>query len=348
MGFIILTDNNKQHLNLSKEAWLCIDDDINNFTNPRNKKNLSGFLNTVFNNFYREANASISIRITNYQDELNNILKQFEIGIESNILFTLKEKLIENETFKLKQNISQIKGEGRKFRINNDNLKILEDSHENLFYDNSLGLYLKAIFEEYTKKPYYLREQIYFKEHIDKINYSLKNNQMIKITLINNVKFWVSPFSLETEKTQTFNYLIGVAREFNKNQTPPKTISSFRLSKIKDIYISERKSNISNQLKNSISKQLNNSGPQFMSSTECLIKVKLTEKGKKKYSSQIYMRPTYTKIEDDIYYFYATETQIIYYFFKFGNDALIIEPIALKKYLEKFYYESYIAYKEIK
>ena len=78
------------------------------------------------------------------------------------------------------------------------------------------------------------------------------------------------------------------------------------------------------------------------------IKVQLTENGKKLFQKIYLYRPIPTKIEGDVYYFNCSANQLIYYFQRFGDSALILSPkrlgvkmrdyhyFALKKYRTKY------------
>ena len=77
-------------------------------------------------------------------------------------------------------------------------------------------------------------------------------------------------------------------------------------------------------------------GVQFMSSEEEEIQVRLTSGGKVKYQRQVHLRPTLVKRtgpKEDIFVFRCTAAQAEFYFFKFGADAEVIQPLRLR---EKF------------
>ena len=76
------------------------------------------------------------------------------------------------------------------------------------------------------------------------------------------------------------------------------------------------------------------------------IKVKLTPKGKQKYIEQVHMRPS-GKLEhnsEDEYIFTCPERQAEYYFWKFGKDAEIISPPALREKFTLSYKEALALY----
>ena len=88
----------------------------------------------------------------------------------------LKEESLLKETA-----TSYPKGEGIKIRINNENYQYLTDQnglcHEEKYYRRgkgrdskaSAGMYIKAVLEEYVRKPYLEREAIYYQEQINSL-----------------------------------------------------------------------------------------------------------------------------------------------------------------------------------
>ena len=78
-GFFIPASeiDHKKHINLSSSAWLVIKEDMRNFGNGE-KDNLTGFLNRVFENFYQDAEATISQRVFNRKEELKKMFSSSE------------------------------------------------------------------------------------------------------------------------------------------------------------------------------------------------------------------------------------------------------------------------------
>lgn len=344
MGFIMNSIDQKQHINLSDCAWVNIYDDISNFYPHESKSSLSGFLNTIITNYYEDATASISYEIDRLSDQLEDVfLDPSMLSYDKKVKRDFINRMIvvlENET--LRKIKSYPKGEARKFRINNENLSMLEDSIEDVYYDGSIGLYLKALLEEYAHKSYFERELIFFKYSVSIIKEAIKNSAMMKITLSNGKKFHVAPYQIITDKSGTFNYLVGISSSASSKLSNSKRIASFRLSRIVEVKIIKSKSGkIPIDLIKKMDYQLNNEGPQFLSGDNLEVKIKLTKEGLRKYKSQINLRPTYTHIEnDDIYVFHCTDVQIRYYFFKFGQDATVVSPEYLRMQFKRDYEKS--------
>lgn len=354
----------KQHLNLSENAWIVIDEDIKNFFDGKEKESFSGFLNRIFSNFYQIADASIYQRRIEKAEELDKLYssKEFE-SIDKNSLSLFIDKYLsyyENQL--LLKTKSYTNGYGKKFRINKINVDILRESEEAKYYDGSIGLYLKSIFEEYVTKPIYYREQIFFSDCITKINEAITRQKKLKISLIEKTstsgnkycrKFYVSPYCIIQDKNKTFNYLIGFSEEikeievnengniFKKTIVLDKSISSFRISRINkaEIMVSMG-AHISKENIAQFNKMLIDRGPQFMLGDVVDIKVKFSDKGLESFKRQLYMRPQFYDIDSNdnhLYTFHCTEVQAINYFFKFGRDAEIISPISLRdKFCQRY------------
>ena len=77
------------------------------------------------------------------------------------------------------------------------------------------------------------------------------------------------------------------------------------------------------------------------------IKVQLTEKGKKLFEKIYLYRPTPVSIEGDIYTFNCSANQLLYYFERFGESALILSPKKLGIFMRNYYYFALKKYKTI-
>ena len=96
-----------------------------------------------------------------------------------------------------------------------------------------------------------------------------------------------------------------------------------------------------------IKNELNQKSIQFVSGNSSAIKIRLTDAGIKKYESQLHLRPTSLgkdPTDEHIFLFECTEAQIVFYFFSFGKDALVLEPISLAEKFSKDYKEALLQY----
>lgn len=360
MGFYINEFDNelKQHINLSDTAWIVIYEDINNLHMKNTKESFSGFLNRIFFNFHQKAFATISQRCQEYKEKLYKLIddnstdSQCGCAIDSYI-----SRLVYGYEVELIQaSRSYPKGEGRKFRVNKQNLELLRLSPEANYYD-SIGQYMKAVFEEYAQKPTYEREQIYYKETVDKINSAIAQSLRLKIAIphnrygeISRRQFYITPYKLMQDKVRMYNYLVGFSEELMPNGSmAEKVVSSIRVSKIEKISImSSMPAFISKASKTVIDREILKKTPQYMLGDVVDVKVKFKPSGVVKLKNRVYMRPAiYEKLSDDTYVFHCTMMQATNYFFKFGSDAVVLEPKELRDQFVKWYNMACSRYAEL-
>ena len=85
-----------------------------------------------------------------------------------------------------------------------------------------------------------------------------------------------------------------------------------------------------------------------MYSTDCEpIQVQLSEKGKKLFQKIYLYRPTPVKIEGNIYTFQCSANQLLYYFERFGDSALILSPKKLGIFMRNYYYFALKKYRSV-
>ena len=355
-GFI--TDM-KQNLNLSIPAWLVIDEDIMSFGNG-NKYNLAGFINRVFSNFYQESEAAIEQRYLEKSRELKKMFSSKEFkGMDKAATELYPSKIL--ETYKaelIKKARSYEKGEGRKFRINNENVSILRESIENKCHDNSIANYMKAIFEEYARKPMFEREQIYFKDIMEVLQRAIAQKRRVKIKILQKINpktnavyarvFHLMPYKIVHDKTGMFNYVIGYSEELKENGgTWPRRAACYRISRLSEARILADGHITKDECK-TLDKMLAEKEPQFLAGEIIEIKARFTDKGIESFNRQLYMRPRdFKKVEEEknTYIFRCTEVQAINYFFKIARDVEIISPARTReKFIQRYKdaYESYV------
>ncbi len=363
MGFFIneITYELKQHLNLSESAWEVIYNDMSSFYGESGKGSFSGFLNRVFYNFYQDAEGSVRLCGERMREQLDALAKRnAEVFSDEAITERTLDLLVcEYEKNALKNATSYPKGIGKKFRVNRQNLDVLRDLDCADLYDDSIGAYMKAIFEEYATLPQAKREAIFFKDTIDLCSLAISKHNKLKISLSQRFsskkkesytrRFYVSPYAIVVDKNGFFNYLIGISEEIRRDGTlDEKRITSFRISRIEKIAIMSSMSGfLSSQRIDEIEKELQTKSPQYMAGELTDVEVLFTTKGLELFDRHLYLRPTvYTKIDTNRYIFHCTEMQALHYFFKFGRDVQILSPEHLRERFISYYREALAAYEK--
>lgn len=310
--------------------------------------NRSGFINNIFERFAGFADATISIRAQKRRENLEETLKTLNDDNKNRIIDLL---IKDYEKQLIKKATGYEKGFYFKFRIRQSNLEVLtdpdDDFYQKKYYNDKIGVYFKALLEEYAGLSYIERERIYFADHIKTIEEALKNNYRLKLTTNNNYSGYVLPYRIMSAKMDLYNYLVGYSFS-NNEDIANKKACSFRISNIKSIrIIKSRKSNLNQRDRQELEKLIDKRGVQFLLDDSYKIVVKLTPQGAELYNNNLHLRPKYIKKEGDLYTFDCTLRQIEYYFFEFGEKAEIIQPQSLSKKFKEMYLSAALIYDQI-
>lgn len=327
-----LNEQIKVRLNLSPLAYSVVQFDMDIFGNEHN----ANFINRVFLNFADIANASVINALNYYKSELETLLekntadKSSKERIISTLIGIRKKELEDKDNYE--------KGGGTVLIDLNKKVRkyLFSECSEDGYY-KSFTRYIKNVIEEYAGLPYVEREKIYFKDFVDEIEKAIKENYTLKVSSGNNIWYEVYPYKLMTDFALKANYLVGYRKPLNSKDS--KEICVYRLSRLKEVEVRQgHKLFIPKKDIIELEKNIKSRGVEFLIGEEQCIKVKMTPNGVYQYSRALNLRPTYAeKSKDNVYTFYCTKKQAEYYFFKFGEDAEIIEPHDLRdKFKEKY------------
>lgn len=343
---------NQLQFSLSYYANEIMSQDISTF--GLNSDNATAeYLNTVFAVYHYEAEASYEIAERLFYNKLYYAFKNTRTELSTKT----EEEMARLATIR-KYSMMQDKIEyEKKFRkriyvrteIRNYLLGLSSDENGTFCEEGdnykSVSDYFKAVIEEFCRRPYYEREQFYFAQHFRSIENAMNNNHAVEIKTKNGSSFRVRVFKIDTDPQSLYHYVVGYSVPTDKpNLTPWK--QSFRISRIEKI--KEIKS-VRNFIKTTDQKNLieaiQEKGIQFVGSTINEIIVRLTDDGIRKYNQQVHLRPTVSKIiNKHDFVFRTTETQIEYYFLKFGPDAEILHPESLRNKFRETYLSAYNKY----
>ena len=157
-GLSIINDAHKIRITLSNKAYAIIKEDMDLFEVPTPTE----FINTVFDNFKKEAKASLVLYLQQRRIELDRLFTVAKLDEESKRraieqILSKEQEAIQNELFKYKQ----LTGKSKLYHINKNNIKYLEEyCEEGQFYD-SPGLYIRFIIEEYCALPFIERTRFF-------------------------------------------------------------------------------------------------------------------------------------------------------------------------------------------
>ena len=209
-----------------------------------------------------------------------------------------------------------------------------------LLQSESLSSFYRRMFHAYTQKTKNEREKIIHKENFELLQKAITRGVQVCVQLqsgivINNL----SVYSISPAKDELFNYVLAYDNKHNV---------TMRLASVKTVSLLSVSSNIPEENKILFERQIACAAQYPMYNTDNeLIKVQLTEKGKKLFEKIYLYRPTPVRIEGDIYTFNCSANQLLYYFERFGESALILSPKKLGIFMRNYYYFALKKYKTI-
>ena len=186
--------------------------------------------------------------------------------------------------------------------------------------------FMRSLLIRYATNPKNKRELFIFKESVERLNLAIKDKKNVYITFNDNRKVKVSPYYIGSSDLEIANYIFcyDYLEEKYKN---------YKLSYLNQVYTTSETGNWED--KKYINDVIKNFDP-FLSKGQ-VIKIRLSERGKKLFKAIKINRPKLINSKDDIFEFEASEEQIKRYFTYFLDDATVIEPIELKEwFIEKY------------
>lgn len=334
--------SSKQHLNLSRKTYAVLTDDMVSFQ----IESLSGYLNLIFSNYYEWAESSISRsldRIRQLEERLVGMGECSETAMNSLLQQEANRLLVKSKSYP--------KGVGLKFYLNKQNTETIERefSMEANWYDGHPMRYFRCVIEEYAEKNRLEREEILFRQEIETLTSCAEQHKLVCIETGGKI-FEVKPFQVIPDYNGMHYYLAGISRPINSSVEEDK-IASFRISRIKKIRPrpkTYRSGRLTAAEQSSIVERLEVDGVQFLISPRITVKIRLTEKGMERFHNQTHLRPHLLSVqkEKDTYICSCdcTETQIRYYFFQFGPEVEIVEPVSLREVFRDKYKEALALY----
>lgn len=184
--------------------------------------------------------------------------------------------------------------------------------------------FMRRLLIRYATNSKNKRELFVFKEAVERINLAIHDKKNIYLTFADDRKVKVSPYFIGSSDLEIANYIFCYDFEEEKYK-------NYKLSHVKSVYTTSELGNWNEEeyIKNTIE----NFNP-FLSQGE-IVKIRLSENGKKLLNNLKVNRPKLIQENGDIFDFEASEEQIKRYFSYFLDDAEIIEPKSLREWFKK-------------
>ncbi|WP_298973198.1 WYL domain-containing protein [uncultured Fusobacterium sp.] len=186
--------------------------------------------------------------------------------------------------------------------------------------------FMRSLLIRYATNPKNKRELFIFKEAVERINLAIKDKKNVYITFNDNRKVKVSPYYIGSSDLEIANYIF--CYDFSEEK-----YKNYKLSYLKQVYITSEAAKWKDS--NYIEDVIKNFDP-FLSKGQ-IIKIKLSENGKKLLKTIKINRPKLITENGDLFEFEASDEQIKRYFSYFFDEVTVIEPIELKEWFIKKY-----------
>lgn len=202
----------------------------------------------------------------------------------------------------------------------------------------SLSEYFRNMFVEYSALPQDKREEIIFKSQRESILLAIKEGKKVYLSVNHDSKNGLkcAPYSIAPSKEELHCYLLC---------SDGRKCMPLRLSRISSVTVLSERAEFSDDDKTIFQKMIKHGVQFFCTGKEEQIVVRFTPRGLQKFRKVYFQRPTPVSVSGNEFTFDCSYNQAMMYFMRLGKDAYIVSPVKLRKDLERYYEESYEAYK---
>ena len=324
----------KIKISLQKDTLELLKKDCEDFKilKADGNSNFNSFINLLINNYYEtftaneetlhdEIRSAISVIPNYYQEKVfSDVVKLFA---KQNYPVTDKHS---NTTFSFKPT------------------KVAEKAityiNQTILKDESISSFYRRMFTAYSKLTKNEREKIIHKENYEIFRRAIKKGIQVCIVLNSKEVFNNSSvFAVAPAKDELFNYVLVYSGKQNR---------TVRLASVYSVSLLSAKESIPEENRTLFERQLACAPQYTMYNTDSEpIKVQLSEKGQKLFKKIYLYRPTPVSIDGDIYTFNCSANQLLYYFERFGDSAVILSPKKLGIFMRNYYYFALKKYKSL-
>ena len=333
-----INTENKLRLTLTLFAMQTLQEDARDFDLP-----VATLLNRILQYFAPEAEASLSLRLLHYEQEVRAVLGEDQEEAVQALVRAKEQKLRESLPRYGEKPASIL------FRVNNANLFFLTQdrtSREDLFYRKGLKAYAEALTEEFCRLPFLQRERIYCSEVCRALEAAMQAGHAVYLFHTFGSSFLLRIFDIVTDPLSTYHYVIARQIDPAGGKRNGRTLT-FRLSRI--ARVTEKPDipgTFTEEEKKKTAQAVRETGAQFLNDRVSRVVVEFTDAGLKSFASQLHLRPRVAKIREDghTYEFACTASQAMFYFRRLGAEAKVLRPAFVRKEMAKWYESAAEAY----
>ncbi len=345
-----LSEDDKRKISMSEEQYnmLMKDAEAFEFVKSDGSINKNRFLNTLISNYFEEYVLSRDNLREHYTEVLQKLAHNEKVFLSESAInkavYSMLDSIMHNgcqDAGGHSINTSIV------FRPSKEVIPIIRQIHSILgngkhgrYNSASISGYLRSLISSYFLFSQDKREQIIFKKTYTDILAAKENEKIVEIAdttghIYEHELIW----GVFKSQHELFNYLLVLDEQGNPH--------SIRLSRIKSISIEPYKHarKFTAEEKRMFERIVQN-GAQFAYKNAITIKVKFTEQGLSEYKKIYTNRPKAESVNDNVMIFSCSVEQALYYFKRFGENALILEPKGLKTKLSSYYEKAVEAYSQ--
>ena len=324
----------KIKISLSKNTLDVLKKDCADFkiVKENGQPNMNAFINTLIVNFYEAFSASEETLHEDIKNALAVVPEYYKEKVFHDVVKVFAKKSEYTDGKKDTTTFS--------FKPTKVSEKALLHIEHVLLQSESISSFYRRMFIAYAQKTKNEREKIIHKENFELSQKAIKRGVQVCVQLQSGVVMNnLSVYSVSASKDELFNYVLAYDNTHNV---------TMRLASIRTISPLSVSSNIPEENKILFERQIACAAQYPMYNTDNEpIKVQLTEKGKRLFEKIYLYRPTPISVEGDIYTFNCSANQLLYYFERFGENALILSPKKLGIFMRNYYYFALKKYKTI-
>ena len=324
----------KIKISLPKITLVLLKKDCEDFkvTKQNGVPNMNAFINTLISNYYEDFSAHEESLYDDIKSALSPVPEYY------------REKAFYDVVKLFAKNADYTDGKKDTTTFSFKPSKVAEKAVtyiENVILKSeSISSFYRRMFISYSQKTKNEREKIIHKENFELLQRAIKKGVKICAVLQSGeVLNKLSVYSVSPAKDELFNYLLAYGDKHN---------NTVRLAKIRSVSLLSEKAEMPVENSKLFERQVACAAQYPMYSTDNeLIKVQLTEKGKNLFNRIYLYRPTPISIDGDVYTFNCSANQLLYYFERFGDSALILSPKKLGIFMRNYYYFALKKYRSI-
>lgn len=323
----------KIKISLAKETLDLLKKDCEDFKilKQNNNPNFNNFINLLINNYYE----TFTAKEEHLHDDIRKAISIIPEYYQEKVFGDIVKLFAKQNSLTDKHSTTTFS-----FKPTKASKKAIMYINKIVLKDESISSFYRRLFASYSQLTKNEREKIIHRENYEILKKAIKKGVQVCIVLNSKDTFNSSSvFTVSSAKDELFNYVLIYSGKLNH---------TLRLASINTVSLLSAKSVIPEENQALFEKQVACAVQYPIYNTDFEpIKVQLSEKGKKLFNKIYLYRPTPVKIEGDIYTFNCSANQLLYYFERFGDSALILSPKKLGIFMRNYYYFALKKYRSI-